>query len=174
MKLRARRNQWLCALVALALASGCDSSYVSYSHDGVQLNEGVGKPGAERGLWTFRYFDGSLRARGHYDDQGRRMGAWETFFRNGQRESMGERVWVPESHGSLRTGPWTFWHENGFQRSQGNYSNGLREGPWVFTNPDGSPDTKRTGTYKADALISPGLAPTSSNHNGSNEHNGSE
>ena len=162
MNAKARRYRYLLALCALVL-SGCSDSYVAYSHDGVLISQGKGKPGAERGAWTLRYFDGSLRARGNYDDQGRRTGIWETFFRNGQRESLGERSWVDEEYGSLRTGPWTFWHENGFQRSKGSYSNGRREGPWVFTKSDGSPDPKLSGWYRADLLTDPPPSPSPAN-----------
>lgn len=144
----------LVLLGTLPLAA-CSRTYVAFGADGVRLDEGPGRPGEERGDWVYRFFDGSLRARGSYDSDGHRTGVWETFFRNGQPAAKGQRTWVPEASGSLRTGPWTFWHENGFRRSKGIYELGLREGTWEFWKSNGRPDPDLSGTYRAGELVGP-------------------
>lgn len=141
----------------MGLLQSCSDSAEAYWPTGIRRHAGEGRPGAERGLWVYRYFDGNMRARGHYDASGQRVGRWETWFRTGQRDADGERQWDATARAALRTGPWTFWHENGRVRSQGEYVAGLREGPWEFWRPGGQPDASSTGTYTAGVLNASGV-----------------
>lgn len=143
------------ALLAVLPLAGCGEPHVAFGADGVRLDEGPGRPGEERGDWVYRYFDGSLRARGSFDSQGHRTGTWETYFRNGQPAAKGQRQWDADASGSLRTGQWTFWHENGFRRSRGIYERGLREGTWEFWKSDGLPDPAHSGVYRGGELVEP-------------------
>ncbi len=122
---------------------------------GVRRFEGEGRPGYERGLWSYWYRNGQLRERGHYS-LFHRVGVWRQWHANGQRASVGERVWSEEAHASLRHGPWATWHENGDLRSQGSYQYGKRVGEWKYWRIEGERtvlDTERSGRYEDDQKV---------------------
>jgi antitoxin component YwqK of YwqJK toxin-antitoxin module len=136
--------------LAVASAAACARDATLYSQDGVVRARGCRDrlDGDERGAWIYRFPSGELREEGTYDD-GHRVGTWTQRYPSGQKRSSGERRWDPALGASVREGPWTFWHDNGFVSAQGLYRGGLREGRWEFTNRDGSLDGAASGEYHA-------------------------
>jgi len=138
-------------LVSLALASvgltACGGRVERAWPDGVARFEGALTAGGERdGEWSFHYPDGSQREQGRYDD-GRRIGVWRQWHKDGQLISEGARSFNAASSASEREGPWTFWFPDGTVLASGRFGAGRREGPWEFFDEDGRPDPERTGTY---------------------------
>ena len=126
-----------------------------YWGDGVRRWEGEGRPGREKGEWSYWYENGQLRERGRYSAF-HRVGEWSQWHANGQRASVGERVWSEEQNASVRHGAWTTWHENGDKASEGVYQFGARTGPWSYWRVVGDRavlDEARSGRYEADRKV---------------------
>lgn len=123
----------------------------AYWPDGIRRHEGAGRPGRERGVWSYWYRNGQLRERGRYVAF-HRAGVWTQWYLNGQIANRGERVRDPEQRASVRHGEWTEWHENGDLASRGVYDRGRRTGHWSFWRVEGDravPDEARSGRYEA-------------------------
>lgn len=66
-----------------------------------------------------------------------------TYWANGQLQSRSDlEDGVPSGHCER-------WHPNGSRQAEGTLRDGRMEGPWEFWLPDGTPDTARSGTYRA-------------------------
>lgn len=119
-------------------------------HQGLKTAEGIiDQRGDYQGTWELFYDDGSVRARGDYENN-LRAGDWVFYHRNGKVESEGKYV------NGLPQGQWKWFYDNGVLRrkdyyrrgredgesietapdgrviTQGEYENGLREGPWFY------------------------------------------
>lgn len=119
------------ALLVAALSAGCARDERRWPDGTPRFEGGLTVLGGERdGLWRFRYPDGALREEGRYED-GRRVGTWRTWHRNGQLAGAGERRWNDATRASEREGPWEFWHADGSLRARGTYRAGVRVGEWI-------------------------------------------
>ncbi|MFT4539810.1 MAG: antitoxin component YwqK of YwqJK toxin-antitoxin module [Planctomycetota bacterium] len=114
------------------------------------------------------YPGGKRRAERHWD-KGAKVGTWQSWFDNGERESeiefAGDGVeakmrWFHRNaalaaQGSgiqgVRTGEWSYWHANGQLRQMGKFIAGLKEGPWSFWSESGKLEAR--GTYLADRRV---------------------
>lgn len=70
--------------------------------------QGIIENGVRIGLWVTTYPDGTVKARGSYDNKNRRVGDW------------------------------TEWYPNGDTKSSGFYEDGHRMGPWILADEDGT------------------------------------
>jgi hypothetical protein len=135
------------ALGLLLLAAGCARDERSWPDGTPRFAGGLTLVGGERdGPWRFHYPDGALREEGRYDD-GRRVGTWRTWHRNGQLASQGERRWNDATSASEREGPWEFWRDDGSPSARGAYGAGLREGEWAVFDEEGALVEKESGRY---------------------------
>ena len=73
--------------------------------------------------------------------QGRQMGLWVGYHKNGQKRFEGEL------EGPQRVGSWVFWHQNGQKQSAGEFHSGKRQGAWRGWSRDGADDPEVTGIY---------------------------
>lgn len=71
---------------------------------------------------------------------------------SGERES--QVAVVPDASGSLvKDGPFVRWTRAGRKLEQGIYTDDKRTGPWTFWNEDGSVDRERSGVYENDVKV---------------------
>lgn len=122
-----------------------------YYPSGIRRWQGEGKPGKERGEWSWWYGDGRLREQGEFREF-HRVGLWTQWYVNGQIANRGERVWVEEQNASPRHGPWVAWHPSGEKMWEGTFDRGARVGEWSFWKlRDGAAvlDEAKTGRYEA-------------------------
>ena len=69
-------------------------------------------------------------------------------YANGQLKSRG---YIKGNN--VRTGEWTFWHENGQRASEGQYVDHQKEGPWTYWWAHGGLDPRSSGIYKDDKKV---------------------
>ena len=91
---------------------------------------------------------GSLSCPNGRDEDGKRIGMWETFHKNGQSESRGRY------EDDKREGRWQSWSDSGRLVRDGAFLDGKQEGAWSGWNPDGTRRSeqyysqgRRTGTH---------------------------
>ena len=80
---------------------------------------------------SIHYSDsGSVLMRGQYE-HGYRHGLFETWSREGRRESIGSYRSAPERRSQFEVGQWTYWNPDGSidDRRSGTYEDGQRVGP---------------------------------------------
>ncbi len=120
-RLDAIEGEWLDTLrmegaLEVSLASSewdCELSSPAYTE--------VIPSSALRETW-WRWADGTARAHGWVDRDGRRHGPWETWYPNGVRQT------VTEFEAGERHGSWRSFHEDGSPLEEGRVVRGLREG----------------------------------------------
>ncbi|MCL2326317.1 MAG: hypothetical protein FWC40_07495 [Proteobacteria bacterium] len=142
-----------------------DSDWRFYYPSGNKMLEGTYELGKNVGKWVGYYDGGTEKFDGAYDEDGKENGLWKTFFPNAahQVSSAGAFVhgkrhgawqWFYENgqvrdegdfeHGN-ETGVWTQYHDNGRKAGQGPFVDGKRHGEWTWWRDNG--DIWRTAKY---------------------------
>lgn len=99
---------------------------------GTKTAEGVvDQTGDFQGEWELYYEDGTLRAKGNYENS-LRTGDWIFYHKNGKIESEGKYV------EGLPQGQWKWYYENGKSRRQDYYRRGKEDGESVEMNEEGN------------------------------------
>lgn len=99
---------------------------------GVKTAEGiVDQQGDFQGEWELYYADGSLRAKGDYENS-LRTGDWIFYHKNGKVESEGKYA------SGLPQGQWKWYYDNGNSRRKDYYRRGKEDGESVEMDRDGN------------------------------------
>lgn len=123
-----------------------EGSWKELYPNGMTKSEGIYHHGKRRGEWLFYYPDGALEQKGTYNEKGLPHGEWTWFYkggnihrqehyRNGERD--GKLVEYSPEGFILSEGDYIsnreegFWVvQNGFQREEGSFSEGMLTGLW--------------------------------------------
>lgn len=100
-------------------------------HQGLKTATGmVDQSGDYQGSWELYYEDGSVKAKGDYENN-LRTGDWIFYHKNGTVESEGKYV------NGLPQGQWKWFYETGVLRRKDYYRRGREDGESVETSEDG-------------------------------------
>ena len=120
------------------------------------------------GNWTWWHPNGQVFRQGKYDNQGRKVGVWRTFYNDGTKHeetvmsgSGTSRTWyangAKQSEVSVvdgkKQGMFVSWYPNGKQKDEVPYVDGVREGKTHEWHENGK--LKFEGTYVDDQLEGP-------------------
>ena len=102
------------------------------------LSRGMDQDGKRVGIWETFEPGGQPRSKGRYED-GRRAGHWQFWSESGTRDLTGEY------RDGMKHGAWSGWHPNGSRRSDQAYSEGRPNGTHTLWYSNGQ--VKETGLF---------------------------
>lgn len=137
-----------------------------YNDNGAKIGEGIiTGEGKKEGEWSYFNADGSVRSKGHFNNN-LEQGSWRYFFKNGGTEQIGVYK------NGKADGSWKWYYENGNLKREeeylggkeegiyieydtlggiitsGSYFDGQREGEWYYKSGDYSEKGKYVGDLK--------------------------
>ncbi len=105
--------------------------FTSYYQNGSLFAKGNYNNNYPEGLWTYYFENGNEKATGNLL-RGNQEGEWTFFYENGELKSTGELK------SGIKNGLWTNYYENGTRKSIGDYRSNKKHGIWNYYYEDGT------------------------------------